>query len=116
MLSELAYLESEGVEEKHRIMSDWFFKEFAPANWFGHTFWRTTLTRQYGLELPFTHHPEPARALDALLVGAVGVIWFLWVRRLAVERHHRTFLAWALFAAGGIVAIVSFAPWPGSRK
>ena len=85
------------------------FKEFAPANWFGDTFWRTTLTRQYGLELPFTHHPEPARALDALLVGAVGVIWFLWVRRLAVERHHRAFLAWTLFAGAGIVAIVSFA-------
>jgi len=91
------------------------FKEFAPAGWFGDTFWRTTLTRQYSLELPFTHHPEPSRALDALLAGAVGVVWFLWVRRLAVNRQHRAFLAWALFAAAAIVAIVSFATkHPGS--
>ena len=85
------------------------FKEFAPANWFGDTYWRTTLTRQYLLQLPFTHHPEPVRALDALLAGAVGVVWFLWVRRLAAERPHRAFLAWALFAAAAVVAIVSFA-------
>lgn len=91
------------------------FKEFAPANWFGGTFWRSTLTGQYALELPFTHHPEPSRALDALLVGAVGVVWFLWVRRLAAERHHRAFLAWALFMSAAIVAIVSFATkHPGS--
>ncbi len=91
------------------------FKEFAPAGWFGETFWRTTLTRQYSLELPFTHHPEPSRALDALLAAAVGVVWFLWVRRLSAERGHRAFLAWALFAAAAIVAIVSFATrHPGS--
>ncbi|MEP6670966.1 MAG: O-antigen ligase family protein [Chthoniobacter sp.] len=91
------------------------FKEFAPASWFGDTFWRTTLTRQYALQLPFTHHPEPSRALDALLAGAVGVVWFLWVRRLAVNRQHRAFLAWALFVAAAIVAVVSFATkHPGS--
>ncbi|EDY21609.1 O-antigen polymerase [Chthoniobacter flavus Ellin428] len=91
------------------------FKEFAPANWFGDTVWRTTLTRDYSLPLLFTHHPEPARALDALLAGAVGVVWFLWVRRLAGERSHRAFLAWTLFAAAAVVAIVSFATThPGS--
>ncbi|MEZ0254180.1 MAG: O-antigen ligase family protein [Chthoniobacter sp.] len=92
------------------------FKEFAPAGWFGETFWRTTLTRQFALELPFTHHPEPSRALDSLLAGAVGVVWFLWVRRLSAERNHRAFLVWALFAAAAIVAIISFATkHPGSE-
>lgn len=85
------------------------FKEFAPAGWFGDTFWRTTLTQQYSLALPWTHHPEPARALDALLAGAMGVVWFLWVRKLAGDRDRRAFLAWTLFAAAAIVAIVSFA-------
>jgi O-antigen ligase len=84
------------------------FKEFAPANWFGSTFWRTTLTRDYALQLPFTHHPEPARALDALLAAAVGIIWFLWVRRLASDREHRAVLAWTLFATAAVVALVSF--------
>jgi O-antigen ligase len=91
------------------------FKEFAPANWFGDTFWRTTLTRQYLLQLPFTHHPEPVRALDALLAGAVGVVWFLWVRRLASDRQHRAFLAWVLVGAAAVVAVVSFGTrHPGS--
>ena len=84
------------------------FKEFAPASWFGDSLWRTTLTRQFALQLPFTHHPEPSRALDALLAGAVGVVWFLWVRRLASDRQYRAVLAWTLFATAGIVAIVSF--------
>ncbi|HEY3900033.1 MAG TPA: O-antigen ligase family protein [Chthoniobacter sp.] len=84
------------------------FKEFAPANWFGSTFWRTTLTHDYALQLPFTHHPEPSRALDALLAGTVGFVWFLWVRRLASEREHRAVLAWTLFATAAVVAIVSF--------
>jgi O-antigen ligase len=85
------------------------FKEFAPAVWFGDTSWRSTLTREFSLELPFTHHPEPSRALDGLLVGAIGLVWFLWVRRLAGDRSPRTFLAWTLFASAAIVAIVSFA-------
>ena len=84
-------------------------KELAPAEWFGATAWRTLLTRDFALALPPTHHPEPARALDAWLAGAVGAVWFLWVRRLAAERAHRAFLAWSLFAAAGLVAAVSFA-------
>lgn len=84
------------------------FKEFAPAAWFGDTLWRSSLTRAFALELPFTHHPEPSRALDAILSGVAGVVWFLWVRRLAAERENRPILVWMLFLAAAIVAIVSF--------
>ena len=84
-------------------------KELAPAEWFGTTAWRTVATRDFGVELPATHHPEPARALDAWLAAAVGAIWFLWVRRLAADRENRVFLAWSLFASAAVVAAVSFA-------
>ncbi len=83
-------------------------KEFAPAAWFGETAWRTALTREFALALPFTHHPEPGRAIEGMLAGAVGVIWFLWVRRLAAERDNRPLLAWLLLIAAAIVAVVSF--------
>jgi O-antigen ligase len=92
-------------------------KEFAPASWFGEVFWRTTLTRQFSLELPWTHHPEPARALDGLLAGVVAVVWFVWARRLATTREHRAFMVWTLFLSAAVVAIVSFEtrhPGPGS--
>lgn len=85
------------------------FKEFAPAGWFGDTVWRTTMTRQFGLELPFTHHPEPGRAIEGMLSGTVAVIWFLWVRRLAADRESRAVLALILVGASVIVALVSFA-------
>jgi len=85
------------------------FKEFAPAGWFGDTVWRTVMTREFSLELPFTHHPEPGRAVDGMLSAVVGTIWFLWVRRLATDRENRPILAWTLVIAAGIVAIVSFA-------
>ena len=84
-------------------------KEFAPATWFGAAEWRTELTQNFGLELPWTHHPEPSRALDGLLAAAVAVVWFLWVRTLASEREHRQVIAWSLFGAAAIVAGVSFA-------
>ncbi len=84
------------------------FKELAPAEWFGATAWRTLLTRDFALALPPTHHPEPARALDAWLAATVGVVWFLWVRRLAAERGQRVILAWSLFGAAALVAAVSF--------
>ena len=84
-------------------------KELAPAEWFGATAWRTLLTRDFALALPRTHHPEPARALDAWLAAVVGAVWFLWVRRLAADRTHRAFLAWSLFGAAALVAAVSFA-------
>ncbi len=85
------------------------FQEFAPAAWFGTTYWRTTLAESFGLAFPWTHHPEPARALDALLAGAVGVVWFLWVRTLAIDRKNRPVLAWSLLASGAVVAAVSYA-------
>ena len=84
-------------------------KELAPAEWFGSAVWRTRVTHNFGVELPATHHPEPARALDAWLAAAVGAIWFLWVRRLAADRENRVVLAWSLFASAAVVAAVSFA-------
>ncbi|MEA3213712.1 MAG: hypothetical protein QOE70_6769 [Chthoniobacter sp.] len=84
-------------------------KEFAPAAWFGTTRWRKDLVDGLGLDLPWTHHPEPGRAFDALLTWAVAGIWFLWVRTLAVEREHRVVLGWALFAAAAVVVGISFA-------
>ena len=84
------------------------FKEFAPAGWFGATVWRSTVTREFGLQLPVTHHPEPGRAIEGLLAGTVAMIWFLWVRRLAAERENRALLAMILVAAAVVVAVVSF--------
>jgi O-antigen ligase len=85
------------------------FKEFAPAALFGSTEWRTILTRDFGVTLPWTHHPEPSRALDGLLAAAIGAIWFLWVRRLAADRENRPIIAWWIFGSAAIVAAVSFA-------
>ncbi|MCE9609188.1 MAG: O-antigen ligase family protein [Chthoniobacter sp.] len=84
-------------------------KELAPAEWFGPTLWRKMVTQDLGIELPATHHPEPARALDSWLAAIVAAIWFLWVRRLAAERENRAFLTWSLFGAAALVALVSFA-------
>src|SRR5947209_8564886 len=50
-------------------------KEFARAALFGSVHWRTSLTQQFGLELPWTHHPEPGRAVDALLSAGLAVLW-----------------------------------------
>ncbi len=91
-------------------------KEFGPAKFFGHTTWRTTLEESYGLELPWTHHPEPARALEALLTVAVAAIWLVWVRSLASVRENRAALAWMLFGAGTLVAAVSFAAKGGDPR
>jgi O-antigen ligase len=84
-------------------------KEFAPAALFGSTAWRKTLVGDYGLIFPWTHHPEPGRAIDVLLAGLVAVLWFLWVRTLAERRENRAVLAWSMFAAAALVAAVSFA-------
>jgi O-antigen ligase len=84
-------------------------KEFLPAAWFGGTAWREELVRNLGLTLPPTHHPEPARVLDALLVGVVGLVWFRWVRTLASDHERRHHVAWILFLGTVIVAGVSFA-------
>ncbi len=91
------------------LVSMLVLKEFAPASWFGHTAWRGELIGNFGLELPATHNPEPARALDALLVALAAAVWFTWVRTLAAQREHRPVLAWCLFLSAAIVACVSFA-------
>lgn len=85
------------------------FKELAPAGWFGATVWRTVVTRDFAVPLPPTHHPEPARALDAWIAAVMAGVWFFWVRRLAAERASRIVLAWTLFGAAALVAAVSFA-------
>jgi O-antigen ligase len=83
-------------------------KEFAPAAVFGNVQWRTILTQQFGLELPWTHHPEPGRAVDALLSAGLAVLWLLWVRTLAGKRENRGWIAWSLAGAAAAVAAVSF--------
>jgi hypothetical protein len=84
-------------------------KEFAPAPLFGGTAWRTTLTESFGQAFPWTHHPEPGKAVDALLTGSIAALWFLWVRTLAGVRENRPLLAAGLFAAAVLVAAASFA-------
>ncbi len=84
------------------------FKEFAPAAWFGEARWRTVLVDGFNLELPWTHHPEPARALDGLLALIGAALWFVWVRTLASDRDCRPILAWALVASAAVVTAVSF--------
>ena len=84
-------------------------KEFGPAAIFGSTVWRKTLTESFGLVFPWTHNPEPSRALDGLLAGIVAVVWFLWVRMIAINREHRIVMIWGMLASAAIVSIISFA-------
>lgn len=79
-------------------------KEVAPALCFGHVAWRGEL----GVPLPWTHHPEPARVFDTILVGLVTVVWFQWVRTLASDGERRVWMAWFLAGAGAILAMVCF--------
>src|SRR5690349_5112372 len=51
-------------------------KEFLPAILFGTPSWRTSVVQSYGLKLPWTHHPEPGRAIDGWLAAAIGIVWF----------------------------------------
>lgn len=85
------------------------FKEFLPAGLFGKTLWREELVGGLGMSLSWTHHPEPARVLEALAGFGVAGLWFLWVRTLGIDREQRTLLLWGLFGAALVVAIVSFA-------
>ena len=81
-------------------------KEFAPSACFGATAWRRIVTQELQLALPWTHHPEPGRALDALLALGVGAMWFAWVRTLAADRDDRLVLAWCMAGAGAVLAVV----------
>jgi O-antigen ligase len=91
------------------------FKEFAPSAWFVESKWHRVLVENFSLVFPWTHNPEPGRALDALLVVALGAVWFLWVRTLAMENENRAVLVWTLFIAAAIFAVVCLAVHPGSR-
>ena len=84
-------------------------KEFLPAGLFGGTAWRTELTRNFGLQLPLTHNPEPARVFDTVFALIVAVVWFVWVRTLATGHDERHTLSWCLFLSVTIVAATSFA-------
>ena len=84
-------------------------KEFAPSAVFGSVEWRKTLSESYGVAFPWTHNPEPSRALDGILAGIVAIVWFVWVRTLAVDRSRRVKMIWGMLASAAIVSIVSFA-------
>ncbi len=83
-------------------------KEFAPAAWFGSAHWRRILVGDFHLGLPWTHNPEPARALDGMLAWIAAGLWFAWVRTLGSDRDCRPVLAWSLLASGAIVTGVAF--------
>ena len=83
-------------------------KEFGPAALFGTTVWRRTLVDNFGVVLPWTHNPEPSRALDGLLAGIAAGVWFVWVRMLATHRGHRTVMVWVILGSAALVSIVSF--------
>ncbi len=85
------------------------FKEFGPASLFGATSWRMTLSQSFAVVFPWTHNPEPGRALDALLSAAIAGVWFIWVRSLAAKRENRVVIAWTLLLAAATLAIVCFA-------
>lgn len=92
------------------LLAIFVLKEFAPWQWFGATRWRSELSSpDYGVIFPKTHNPEPQRALDALLAGVAGLLWFQWARTLASERGTRRVMGWALFGAGIALAVVCFA-------
>jgi len=91
-------------------------KELAPAGLFGKVEWRTTLEGAYGLDVGWMHHPEPGRAIDGWLAGAIGLGFLAWVRTLAMEREDRTRLAWIMLISAAIVAALSFATAGGVQK
>ena len=83
-------------------------KEFAPHQWFGGTRWRTEAENNLSMALSWTHHPEPARAFDALVTAVVAIFWLQWVRTLAAQRETRVAMAWILLGAGVVMAGVCF--------
>ncbi len=91
-------------------------KELLPSFFFGAVPWRKTLAESYGVVFPWTHHPEPGRALDGWLAGLLGVVWFAWVRTLATSREDRARLAWMMFLGATLAALVSFATLGWSKE
>jgi O-antigen ligase len=92
------------------------FKETAPAIFFGDTLWRRVLAQSFAFGLPPSHHPEPATAFDALLVGVIGTCWFLWARRLAADHRNTRFIAWSLFGSAVALALVSLSTQAGAES
>jgi O-antigen ligase len=83
-------------------------KELLPASWFGIPSWRISIAKDFGVQLPVTHHPEPGRALDGWLIGALALLWFSWVRALVAERVDRVKVGWILLIAATLVSVASF--------
>jgi O-antigen ligase len=90
-------------------------KEFLPASFFGHATWRETVANGFRVGLPLTHNPEPGRAVDALLTGALALLWFLWVRTLAASHEMRAMVTWGLLASGLVLGVVCFV-MPGTQE
>jgi len=90
------------------LIAIFVLKEFLPHQWFGPVRWRGKAESGLGLILAGTHHPEPARAFDALLIGLVAIVWLQWVRTMAAQREMRVALAWILATAGVVLAAVCF--------
>ena len=83
-------------------------KEFLPWQWFGGARWRIEAQAMSGLEIAGTHHPEPARALDALLTVLLALVWLQWARTMAARREMRVAMAWILFGSGVVLAAICF--------
>jgi O-antigen ligase len=90
-------------------------KEFAPATWFSQTAWQTAVVDGFQTSLPATHHPEPGRAVDALLASLLALLWFLWVRTLAADHETRLMVTWGLLASGFVLGVVCFV-MPGTQE
>lgn len=90
------------------LISVLVLKEFLPWQWFGGSRWRVEAQAIPGLDVAGTHHPEPARALDALLVGLLALAWLQWARSMTARREMRMPMAWILFGAGVVFAGVCF--------
>lgn len=83
-------------------------KEFLPHQLFLGTRWRNEAVASLGIEVPWTHHPEPARAFDGLLTVVIAIFWLHWIRTLAAHRETRLAMAWILLGAGVAVAGICF--------
>ena len=91
-------------------------KELLPSEWFGGAQWRTEAQTMSGLDIAGTHHPEPARAFDSMLVALLALGWLHWVRTMAARRELRVALAWILFGSGVALAVTCFLIVPKSSQ
>ena len=89
------------------VVAIFVLKEFLPYPLFGGTRWRDA-AGALGVNVPWTHHPEPTRAFDALLTAVIATFWLFWVRTLAANRETRNSMAWILLGAGVVMATICF--------